>query len=451
MQERYLITPSKRSSEKHILTQMAPYFLMGCIAVLVLIRDVGGIGMSRYLFIVIATLACMLSDKYGIYCIVAFIAPLSVGVPYTYISAIALVILLFKENFRLRIQPTGLLCMLAILFLELISAFRGMFSFVDYLRFTGIFLLAFLRMVDSDTGYRNEKMLNYYLFGFFVAVASIIGQMLNYNSLSDFLNLGIRLGDTRQALNVTREGMLVSYNPNGLGVLCLQGALLSLLQWKNRRKWYLIAFVGATLSGIMTQSRTFLLVYLIAIFLYAVFSCRTVKTAIRSLFSLIIGGICIFAMASRFIQKYIMNFSQRFQDADLTNGRIQFMQDYFREMIQHLDRLFIGVGLQNYQEKYGVWFSAHNATQEVMITWGLLGLLTVLLLFYCIFRNAHRQNPKALLVQYVPIIATLIYLQTGQGFFDTASMLRMMVMYSVILMPMETCSTVSLVRKDARS
>lgn len=443
MSERSLITLSKLPTNEHTTVKMVPYLLIICIAVLVLIRDIGGIEMSRYIIIGIATLACLLSNKYGIYCMMAFIAPISAGVSYTYIAAIALVILLIKEKFRLKLHPIGLVCMLVILCLELVSAFRGMFSFLDYFRFTGIFLLAFLRMIDFDSGYPNDKILKYYLFGFFIVATSIIGQMLNYYSFSDFLNLGIRLGDTRQALDVTTEGMFVSYNSNGLGVLCLQAALLSLLQWKNRSKVYLIAFIGATLLGIMTQSRAFFLVYIIAIVLYVVFSQRTIKDAIQSLVFMTVGSITIFSLINLFIQKYVTGLSLRFQDDDVSGGRIQIMLDYFGEMFQHVDRVFIGVGLQNYQDKYGFWASAHNATQEVMIAWGIIGLLAVLLLFFCILRNARRQNPKALFVQYIPIIATLIYLQSVQGFLDTAGMLRMMVMYSVILIPMGNSSTIN--------
>lgn len=449
--ERYSTNLSKQLFQKQSFALMAK-MLVVLIAVLVLVRDVGGIEISKYIFLVIASVACFLSDKYGIYCIIAFIAPFAVGFPYTYFSAIALLIILFKVKFRLRVNAVGLICIIAILCLELLSAFRGMFSLIDFLRFSGVFLLAFLMMLDVDKCYRNEKLLNYFLFGLSITLCSLMGQMLNSYSLSEIMSLGIRFGNTRQFLNIPVEGMLVSYNPNGLGLVCLQGAILCLLKWKKHMKWYyIVAFVSIILLGIMTQSRTFLIVSIITIILYALFSSQNLKKTLQSLFFLTIGGVSIYLIAIRFVQEYAVSFSRRFQAEDLSNNRIQIMQYYFGEIVQHFDRLLIGVGLQNYQEKYGVLFSAHNATQEVIIAWGVMGLIAVVLLFYNIFHNAYSHNPNAMLVQYIPIIATLIYIQSGQGFSDTAGILQMMVMYSVILIPMKKPSIlrISSVGKDA--
>lgn len=136
------------------------------------------------------------------------------------------------------------------------------------------------------------------------------------------------------------------------------------------------------------------------------------------------------------LPEYVTNLLLRFQDADISNGRVDIAAYYFREMFQHVDRLIFGVGLQNYAEKYGYYMSAHNATQEVMITWGLIGLLLVILLFLGIFWNGHVHNPKAKLVQYLPLVMYLVVIQSGQGFLDTSGMLRIMVAYSAILLPM---------------
>ena len=411
---------------------------MGCIAALILLRDVGGIGVSRVVFIGFAALICLLADKSGIYCLLAFLTPLSSGISYTYITAIALVILLCKENFRLRVQICGLLCMVGILFLEFFSAFRGMFSFVEYLRFSGIFVCSFLRMLDLRNDYDNKSILHGYLFGYWVAMASILGQMLRTYPLRQFLSLGVRLGDTRQVTGAA-EGMLVSYNPNGLGVFCLLAALLCLLLYRKEKKWwYLLSFCGSTLLGVMTQSRTFLLVFVLSIILYALFSCRSVKTAVQSLLALAASGIVMIFLALWLVPEYVAGFLLRFQSADLFNGRLSIAAYYFGQMFQHADRLLFGVGLQNYQEKYGYLMSSHNATQEVLIAWGFLGLFLVFILLLGVFWNAYRHNPRAKLVQYLPILMCLLYTQAGQGFRDTPSMLRLMVAYSAILLPLRT-------------
>lgn len=413
------------------------WLVMGCTAALILLRDVGGIGVSRVVFIGLAAIACLLTDKSGIYCLLAFLTPLSSGISYTYITAIALVILLCKENLRLRVQIGGLLCMAGILFLEFFSAFRGMFSLMEYLRFVGVFVCCFLRMLDLRNDYDNEGILHGYLFGYWTAMASILGQMLRFYPLRQFLSLGVRFGNTRDATDVA-EGMLISYNPNILGVFCLLAALFCLLLYrKDKKRRYLVSFCGATLLGVMTQSRTFLLVYVMAIFLYALLSCKNVKTAVQSVLALAAGGIIMVFAALWLVPEYVESLLLRFQAADLSNGRFSIAAYYFQEMFQHADRILFGVGLQNYPDKYGYFISSHNATQEVLIAWGFLGLFLVLVLLLGVFWNGYRHNPRAKLVQYLPVLMCLLYTQAGQGFRDAPSMLRLMVAYSAILLPLE--------------
>ena len=422
---------------KRISTQAVNLILMGCFAILILLRDIGGVIVDRAIFISLATIICLLSNKSGIYCLLAFLTPLAPGISTTYITAIALVIMFFKQR-QIRVQILGLSCMAALLLIELISGFRGMFNIIDYLRFSGVFLFAFLRMIDLKDDYNNEAILHSYLIGFWLAMTSVLGQMINSYPVIEVLRLGVRFGNTRELLDVSKEGMLVSYNPNGLGYLCLLTALFCLLLYrKNKRIAYLLSFCGATFLGIMTQSRAFLLSYAIGIVLYTIFSCRNVKTAIRSLLSLAAGGGAVIALAIWTLPEYVTNFVLRFQDYDLLNGRSSISAYYFKEMFQHADRILFGVGMQNYPEKYGYLISAHNATQEVMITWGLLGLAVVGILFVVTLFNASSLNPKIKIIQFLPILMYLIAIQSGQGFSDTAGMLRIMVAYSAILLKTE--------------
>ena len=436
MQERYTATIPKLYQNKRTTGRAVNILLMGIFA-LILLRDVGNVSLDRFIFIGLTTFACLLTNKTGIYCILAFLTPLATGISCTYIAAIALVILLFKDDFRLHVQHLGFVCMAGILFLELLSAFRGMFGFEDFLRFTGIFVLSFLRIFDLRDDYDNEAILDGYIFGFWAAMASILGQMLEVYSLQEFLSMGARFGDTRVLLDASTEGMLVSYNPNGLGYLCVLAALFCLLLYnKNKKKWYILSFYGASLLGIMTQSRAFVLAYTLGIVLYVLLSCRSLKSMIKSVLVLTIGGGIIIGLALWLMPNYVDSMLIRFQDADISNGRIDITTYYFNEMFEQTDRLIFGVGLQNYPLKYGFLMSAHNATQEVVIAWGIIGLLLVAALFIGVFYNGRMHNSKARRVQYLPLVIYLVAIQSGQGFSDTSGMLRIMVAYSAILLPL---------------
>jgi len=367
----------------------------------------------------------------------AFLTPLAQGISYTYIAAIVLVVLLLKQNMKLR--TSGLLPMSVILLIELLSAFRGSFSFVDYLRFAGVFFIAFLRMIDTGNEYDNAGIIKMYLAGYIVAMVDIFGQMLKRYSWISILSLGVRMGDTRQLLDIREEGMLLTFNPNELGTICTLAVLFSLLLYKKeKRPWYPLLILIASLIGITTQSRSFVIVYVLAILLYVCFSMHTLKSALKTIVGFTVGGGVIIALANRLLPGYISGIFDRFAVSDVSNGRIDIMQYYFNEMFKHIDRFIFGVGLQNYKVKYNYFASSHNATQEILITWGILGLITVIFLLTVILIHAKKMNPQALPIQYIPLFSFLIDIQSGQGFSNTSGMLCLMVAYSAILIPLKS-------------
>lgn len=408
----------------------------GILSTLLLLRDLGDIGVTKTVFIVIAAIFCLFSDKASIYCLMAFLVPIAHGISYTYIAAIAMVILLLKH--RMRVKISGVLIMGVILLIELISALRGYFSFVNYLRFVGIFLIAFLMMIDIDEEYDNVGIVKMFVAGYIVAMVDIFGQMLKRYSWSAILSLKARIGDTRQLLNIDSEGILLSFNPNELGFLCTLTVVLCLMLYKKEKKlWYPILIVIASLIGVTTQSRTFVIVYVFSILMYMCLSMHSLKSAFKVIFNFTIGAVAIIALANRLIPEYIRGILNRFAVSDISNGRVNIMQYYFYEMFQSIDRFIFGVGLQNYKDKYNYFISAHNATQEILISWGIIGLIAVIFLLIVILINAKKINPNALPIQYIPLVIFLIDIQSGQGFSDASGMLCLMVTYSAILIPLK--------------
>ncbi len=403
-----------------------------CFSVLILLRDVGGIGVHRVIFIGMATVCCLLSNKMAIYCLLAFLTPLSAGISATYISAIALVILLLKQR-RMYLHFVGLMSMLGILVLELLSALRGRFDLVEYLRFIGVFAVAFLYMIDGGEEYDHAGMIRVFLLGYCIAMASIMGQMMNQYSLEQIFSLSVRLGNTRDILQGTAEGIRVSYNPNGLGVLCVITTMLCLVMNKKTGKVsYMILFGIASLFGIMTQSRTFILAYAMGLVAWIFLAGNGWKAATKRILIGVLGLAALGAVAVLLIPEYIAGIVMRFQVSDLGNGRGEIMVHYFEEIFRSADRILFGVGMQDYADKCNYDMRAHNATQEVLVMWGALGLVAAVVLFVAVFRNSHSRNPDRKPWQMLPLCIYLICLQMGQGFSVESNMLRVMVTVSAM-------------------
>ncbi len=424
------ISAEKNSAYK--IQRLAIISAMVIFAVLVLLRDIVNIGVSKIIFIVIASMLFLLIDKKGIYNFIAFLTPLSTGLPLKYIVAIALIVVILKQRF-FRLDLGAIICMVLILLIELLSFYRGNFNIIEYLRFIGIFVFAFLCMSDLKQDYDYEGIVKFFTIGFWVAVISIFGQMLNEYSLEQLLTLNIRFGNTKGALGLIGEGMRVSYNPNGLGSLCLITIFTGLILNRNNKKLlYILSIIFAILVGIMTQSRAFILVFVIGIMLYTLFACENFLQGFKIVAIFSISALIVVFIIKQVIPSYFEALIGRFDVDDVTNGRMDIIEYYFDEMFKYVDRVIFGVGLQNYNEKYNYEFSAHNATQEIMITWGVIGLLLVVLLLVFILRNALNHNHRVKAVQYAPFIVFLLALQAGQGFSNYDNMLRLMIVYSII-------------------
>ena len=124
------------------------FILYGLICILVLARDIGGIDTSRFLFIGIAAVICILSGCAELLCLAAFVAPLHTGIPGTFIVLVVFLVYIFKKRW-LNIRHEEIGAILIVLLLEMINGVRGDFSVIEYFRFAAYFLLVFLIILDK--------------------------------------------------------------------------------------------------------------------------------------------------------------------------------------------------------------------------------------------------------------------------------------------------------------
>lgn len=399
---------------------------------LFIIRDVLQLNIPRSVFIFLAVIICLFFNNNHVYCFLAFIIPGANGISYTFISLIVLLSLIIKGiNFNSTILIIGLILSV----IEILSFIYGPFNLFELVRFMGVFFVAFLYMGEIKNNYDHAKILNYFYFGFIVAMINLFGQYIMHYSIIELFNLSIRFGNTKELFGYGKDAILLSYNPNGLGTLCLLTIFTSLLMVKvrSRKIYYLVTFFSV-LVGIMTQSRTFLLTFVFAIAIYILAEIKSLKSLIKIVtFGGVLGGICILLFAT-VLSSYAESLLERFQTSDLFNGRIEIMQYYLLESLKYPLRFLFGVGMQDYQGKYLYEMSCHNAIQEIMITWGITGLFIIVYLFYYIIKNARMQNSKILLTQYLPFFIIIFVAQMGQGFTDYPAMLWLMIGYTAMLL-----------------
>lgn len=421
--------------------EMPSVFLL-LIAALMIIRDVGDIGVNKYFFVVLCFLCFINKDKSEIYKSIAFITPLAGGLPYTYIIVLAQMFIVLKEKGRRKFDLPSLTCILLLLLMEFVSIIRGYFSIVEFIGFAFIVWFSLTRMSDLDDNYDNEGIAIFFIAGYFAAIINIFGQVLTKYSWVQLLTMGSvleRFGNTTDALSIMDQQMRLSFNPNGLGCICIQVLVIALLlQHQNKKKVYLAVVTLALVVGLMTQSRTFLVTVIIVGILYLTSTTKSLKTVLSGIgvSIVLIGASSI--IISKWFSSYVQGLQLRMQATDITNGRVGLFQIYNEFILRHVNTFLFGVGLQRYPEKYGYYQSCHNAIQEIIVAWGLIGLAITVFFFARVLIRAYRKVGKSNVIFFLPIIATFIMVQAGQGFRDEVGLLRLVVMYSVILIPFDT-------------
>lgn len=403
------------------------FFVCAFISTLLFLRDVLSVGISSFMFIFPFVFLFLIGNKSSVYCFLAFLTPLSSGLPYAWIAGILLCFVLIRYGFRL--ETVSFLLLICLLVLELFLGIRfAPFDFNSFLRFSIIFLFSFLFMLDCKGDYEYLRIVRFYLIGYIVAIMVLLGQLVSAYSISGLLSAGIRLGDVNGFVVSTAEAsMQISFNPNYLGELSILAMMIGIFCFKTtKKKQFLFISLMSVLIGALTQSRAFLIVFFLALFVLMFSSFFSLKEKIRLIILLCI----VFLNFILFFEEYFISIIRRWNVTDISNGRTGITEGYFYELCKSLDRFLFGVGLQNYQAKYDFYWSAHNATQEVLLAWGFLGLLVVTGIMISIFYNAKNNNKNMHAIQTAPFILCLIYMQSGQGFSIFPNMLQLMVAYS---------------------
>ncbi|GEM_PF-1545224 len=394
-------------------------------------RDFAGMQITKYAFIILTTGALLLSDKKRMYEIIAFLIPLFAGMPGTLISCIALLIVLGKSfKSKIKIDSKGLVFCLAILIIELLSAFRGYFGIADYIRFAGPFLLTFLFIFDRSEEYDNYKISRNYILGLVIAVVDVVGQMIIRYGISIVLIMDVRIGDIASLSGETSEGMSFAYNSNQLGIMCAVAAMMCLiLIIRYKIKYYILPVVLFLMVGTMTQSRTFLVVLLLGIIMFIILGNDSPGKAIKKVLILLTGISVSLLLIIKLLPKYLQTFISRFKEADIFNGRGEITSSYWQEFFNHIDRWPIGVGLQNYSEKYGIFASVHFGMQEVTVTWGIIGLILVILILIRMFRLLDYKK-RSDYIMIIPPAMMLVGIQSGQFFSNTVTLLSFIALFA---------------------
>ena len=229
----------------------------------------------------------------------------------------------------------------------------------------------------------------------------------------------------------------LNFNANNLGFICnLSTCGMLLLRKRKEHAGIDLALTIASLFfALITLSRAAIVCMLMIIVLY-VFGgeskgLKRVIGVLSMLAVVTIAGIVVYT----YIPAIFENLLERFQRKDPWNYRGSLFTLYMKFVFSSPAHLLFGIGMQGIAEKASrvVWLNLvpHNGLQEVLVSWGVLGVATMLAWIGMIVKlskvySGHKRD----FYQYMPLLLTLVFTMSGQ--FLTSSRALMALSFSYI-------------------
>lgn len=419
----------KKYSRKFWLMMMAFYALF-------IIRNIFEINFPIAIFLVWVAVMAFSFDDSEIKALAVSFIPLSVGFQFKYAIFICILVLVIK--YFNRIKPNGILIFgLGLMVWELLHFGIGSPSLLEFARgFAELILIMVVVCLPSKHKSSVKDLTRVLAISSTVAFTILLIMTVRGrdSSIFELMKKGFRFGVSE----ITEETFTFNYNANALGFMCnlaIAGLLINIYKKQaNLIDYFMIAFL--IFIGLLTVSRTFLLCLVITMFLYLILQKINITKKVLILLVLVVVILLALLIIIKFFPDIIDNYTDRFGEEDVTGGR-SFLLGFYNDLIlSSASNIFFGIGIQDIAEKAlemtGVdTFVPHNGYQQLVVAWGVPGLILMVLFVYSIIKRA-KEKRKIPLIYYLPLFLLLINILAGQFVTVASKMLSLVFIFEII-------------------
>lgn len=389
-----------------------------------MLRDVVGVGLPDVVLTGICGMAFLLLEpgaSLGMY-----IFTTALTVPHNEIRIIYVLLTGLKliRVGGLRLHAGTLILTLGCMLLQLIdSALFSDLGFValiyDFVTRMLVFVLPLIWYAINPSPKHYRRAMLCYLSG--VLLGGTIALILASRT-DGFIKLltGARFVRLGRVTEEVATGMRTTYNANQLGSM-LAIAIAILLAYLDRGRlpklpaFAMIAY--ALLLIMMTKSRTGLLTAIGAFVLYywvAVIRKRRVRQGLFIFAAMVLVVTVVVAL----IPEVVTAVTNRFvNQEDITNGRTDLLVVALREWISSPWCFLLGFGIGSHMNVIdpGIPFVPHSIITDILLCWGLAGLVLVAGIAWLMYRRNRRSIRRSdVVLAYLPAIVALVVALAGQ-------------------------------------
>lgn len=374
------------------------------------LRDILNLNIIGPLFVIITSILLVFLNKDECKQFIFTLIPLCCGIP-GYTMLIAYITLLFKNKHSVntnQIFPT--------IFISLIDIIDNIYHLgnIDisaHLSFISFIGVLFYMIFDRDIKKNSNKALFYFTLSTCFTLFLIYLNMINIYEIDEILT-----GRFRGAMGIDsdiniKEGHLI-LNANSLAYYAI--TLLGCLLFTNgsfliNKYIHISVLIFTVFCGLLSFSRTFLLLTIISILIYLIY-----KKSFKILSILVSLSIILFITFSNFfIKLFDTLFSRLNDDTMATGGGRTIIFDRYNDLwLDNGYNFLFGIGLSDYKSVSGFSRSMHNGTQQIYVCLGLIGFIIFLYYFYKYFRINYTRYHS--FIRYIPFLLSLSFVQSIQ-------------------------------------
>lgn len=388
-------------------------FCTGIIMIMLIARDIIGIGISDIVVTAICALS-MFSLKFEkMVSLIFFLFPIMCGVP-GYIISVAYILLVVKGP---RIKSRQIVPLVVVAVLEIINeSYRdneGLYTgILSFLSFTAVFF--YLLDEREKTLFPLQKSLLFYGIGTSFVFLVIFTNMFQEYGVDAILSGMLRSGALGVEDNdVTKMRGHLALNSNTIAYMAVSAITIFsvMLERIREHKWiYFVVIFICLVSGLLSFSRTFILTILLFFVLLFIASSGANKIKLTFVF-IIVGAVGLY-MFHDAIFTMMDTFVARSEEGNIeTAGKRTILFALYNEAwLSDLKYVLFGAGTVSYFSELCVFNAMHCGLQQIWVCLGLFGFTLYFIRTIMFFKHIYSGQ----IILYLPFCVTLIMDQSIQ-------------------------------------
>lgn len=391
------------------ILKITPWVIIG----IIVLRDIIGIGISSFTITILLLIAFLFLDAIKLTYLLCFIFPFLTGISSGRVMLLATILLIIK---RKSVRFSQIFMISFVLGMELIASRWYLYSnFSEMLPYFSCSSILFLLILDnSQLNYR--QCIKFYFYGVIGAIMiSILGSVTSGGlTVANLVSSRGHIGTTLESI----DGAKISFNANTYAYYCISGVTCGFVLIKTEAKKilryrFIVLDVLLAMAGIISVSRTFLIVIALCTFLYVLSEEREIKKIIKLGALILIVTIAVFYILKS--NAAIINaWVGRFQGEDIETGgqRVTLLHEYMKVFLANERFKWLGTGVTQYRAVTNIYNSIHNALQQILVCLGIPGfIIYITALISPIWKM---RKVKIKLLYWIPLIGIVVFLQSVQ-------------------------------------